>query len=189
MNANVVYSEFDLRRIGFMFSGETVHAISDAVGTAEETMETKTVTKNKRGVVDKTRTKGTGNGEIKFSMHMPYETYLKAYSMNLDTLIEGVHAYGQNSVHKTFSITEDVYDEDEVEKLKAYPNCIISDGVARKVENGSEEVAEIELTVAVMPDKYGNGVYEAIKSEIPENVAVKWMEEFTPELVQATIQA
>ena len=53
-------------------------------------------------------------------------------------------AYGKNSLHPTFTITADVYDEDDVRKLKAYPMCTMSTGPARKVENGADEVAEVE---------------------------------------------
>jgi hypothetical protein len=118
---------------------------------------------------------------------MPYEIYTQAYGMDLDTLIEGVKAYGQNSRHEAFAIVQDVFDEDGVEKFKAYPNCIIQTGVARKIENGAEEVAEIEMEVSIMPDEYGNGVYEALASELTDETAkTNWMTAFTPDMVHVT---
>jgi hypothetical protein len=105
--------------------------------------------------------------------------------MNLDTVIEGVMAYGINSKHKNFACTQHVFDEDGEEKFKAYPKCIVETGVARKIENGAEEVAEIELEVSLMPDEYGNCVYEALASELSdETVKTKWMTAFEPSMVQ-----
>lgn len=178
------YSEFTCDKFGLKVSGEEKHSVAAAVGSIEETMNAKTVVKKYKGIEAKTRTKGDGTGELKISLHMAYKEYKKMYGMDLDTLVNGVSAYGQNSVHKTFSITSLVLDEDDVKKLKAYPNCIIKEGKASKIENGSEEVAEIELTVSVMPDDYGNGTYEALYDEVDETIAGKWMEEFTPALVQ-----
>lgn len=61
----------------------------------------------------------------------------------------------------------------------------MSSGVARKVENGGEEVAEIELEVSVMPDEYGNGLYEALKSELKTGTTANdWMTKFAPSMVQ-----
>lgn len=180
-----VFSEYELRKMSIKFKGGTSYQSADCVGSCEEELETKVITKSCRGNVAKTTVKGTGNGTLNISMHMPYEIYTQAYGMNLDTLIEGVKAYGQNSRHEAFSIVQDVFDEDGNEKFKAYPNCIIQTGVVRKIENGAEEVAEIEMEVSVMPDEYGNGVYEALASELSdETVKTKWMTEFTPEMVQ-----
>jgi len=118
---------------------------------------------------------------------MPWEIYTEAYGMELDTLVDGVKAYGQNSIHEVFSIVQHIFDEDGEEKFKAYPNCIIESGKISKIENGAEEVAEIELDVSVLPDDYGNGVYEALASELTdETIKTKWMTEFDPSMVQTT---
>lgn len=180
-----VFSEYELKEIGLKFKSADTYSTIECVGSCEEEMESKVITKSCRGVVRKKIVKGTGNGTLKYSMHMPYEDYVKAYGMELDTLIAGVKAYGQNSVHEEFSITEHVFDEDGVEKFKAYPKCVCETGIARKIENGAEEVAEIELEVSVMPDEYGNGVYEALANDLEdESVKTTWMTAFTPDLVQ-----
>ena len=55
----------------------------------------------------------------------------------------------------------------------------------RKIENGAEEVAEVEMEVSVMPDEFGNGMYEAPANDLAdETVKSTWMTAFTPELVQ-----
>ena len=180
-----VFSEYELREMAVKFKSEESYVNADCVGSCEEEMETKVISKSCRGVVVKETVKGTGKGTLKLSMHMPYEIFKKAYGMELDTLKEGVIAYGQNSRHEAFSITQHVFDEDGNEKFKAYPNSIIKTGIARKIENGAEEVAEVELEVSVMPDEYGNGMYEALASELTDETAkTTWMTAFTPELVR-----
>ena len=182
---NGVFSDFALEEMGFKFAGSDEYQSVNCVGSCEEEMESKTITKSCRGVVVKTVARGTGKGTLKFSAHIPWAVYTEAYGMELDTLVEGVKAYGRNSVHKNFAIVMHIEDEDGVEKLKAYPNCIITTGVTRKIENGAEEVAELELEVSVMPDDFGNGMYEVIVTDLTEEtIKTTWMTAFTPELVQ-----
>lgn len=182
---NGVFSDFELDQMGFKFAGKEEYESVNCVGSCEEEMESKTITKSCRGTVVKTVSRGTGAGTLKFSAHIPWAVYAEAYGMTLDTLVEGVKAYGRNSIHKAFSIVMHIKDEDGVEKLKAYPNAIITTGVTRKIENGAEEVAELELEVSVMPDEHGNGMYEAVVTELKEeNIKNTWMTAFTPELVQ-----
>ena len=156
---NGVFSEYEVREMGIKFKSAEAYQTANCVGSSEEEMEAKVVSKSCRGVVVKKTVKGTGTGKISLSLHIPYEIYTQAYGMSLETLMEGVKAYGQNSVHEGFAITQHVYDEDGVEMFKAYPNCIIESGKTAKTENGAEEVAEIELEISVMPDEFGNGVY------------------------------
>lgn len=179
-----VFSDFELEKIGFKFTSGTGYQTAECIGSMEEEMESKTITKKCRGVIKKKKTKGTGNGTIKLSLHMPWDIYTQAYGMNLDTLIDGVKAYGCNSVHEGFSVVGYVKDEDGNEKFLAYPNAVIESGTAKKIENGAEEVAEVELEISVMPDEYGNGKYEALADDIDEEVANTWMTAFAPELVQ-----
>ena len=178
-------SDFELDQLGIKFDGDDSYTSVNCVGSMEEDMTVKSVSKSCRGVVVKKRSKGTGEGTLKVTAHIPWAVFTKAYGMELDTLIEGVKAYGRNSTHKTFSTVAHVLDEDNNAKFKAYPNCVINTGVVRKIENGAEEVAEMELEIGVMPDDYGNGLYEAVEAEITdETVKTTWMTAFTPELVQ-----
>lgn len=184
---NGVFSEYELREMGIKFKSAEAYQTASCVGSCEEEMDAKVVSKSCRGVVVKKTVKGTGTGKLSLSMHMPLDIYNQAYGMELDTLIDGVKAYGQNSVHEGFSITQHVFDEDGVEMFKAYPNCIIESGKKSKIENGAEEVAEIELEVSVMPDEHGNGEYHVLASELTdETIKTKWMTEFEPGLVQVT---
>lgn len=183
--ANKVFSDFELDQMGLKFKDSESYESVNCVGSCEEEMESKTITKSCRGVVVKTVSKGTGAGTLKISAHIPWAIYTKAYGMELDSLVAGVKAYGRNSVHTTFGLVMHITDEDGVEKLKAYPNCVMSTGVTRKIENGAEEVAELEIEISVMPDEYGNGMYEALVDDLTdETVKNTWLTAFSPELVQ-----
>lgn len=182
---NGVFSEYELREMGIKFRSAEAYQTASCVGSCEEEMEAKVVSKSCRGVVVKKTVKGTGTGTLNISMHCPWEIYNQFYGMTLDTLIDGVKAYGQNSIHEAFSIVQHVYDEDGAEMFKAYPNCILESGKKAKIENGAEEVAEIELEISVMPDEYGNGEYHVLATELTdETVKSKWMTAFEPSLVQ-----
>lgn len=179
------FSEFEVKNTSIKFDGEQTAIKVGCVGSLEETMNSKTITKKCEGVVVKSVTKGDGTGELTLSLHMRYDLYLKSYGMVSDGLKDGVYGYGRDSRHNPFCLTCEVFDEDGIKKLKAYPNCIITSGLARKIENGAEEVAELELTVSVMPDDYGFGVYEAVVTEDLDNAIVtSWLNNFTPSLVQ-----
>ena len=177
-------SEFEVKKIGFKFEDESAYEAVECIGSMEEEMAVKTITKKCRGVVKKKRSKGTGEGTLKLSLHIPYAMYVKAFGMELPSLKKGVYAYGQNSIHKNFAMVAEVEDEDGNEKLKAYPNSTMNTFAGRKIENGAEEVAELELEIGVMPDDYGNGLYETLVDDVDETVAEAWMTSFSPDLVQ-----
>lgn len=182
---NGVFSDFELDQFGVKFKGEETYASVNCMGALEEEMESKVITKSCRGIVFKKIVKGTGNGTLKIKAHIPWAVYTEFYGMSLDTLIKGVKAYGKNSIHKGFAAVAHVMDEDGEEKFKAYPNCVVETGTVRKIENGAEEVAELELEASTMPDEYGNGMYEVLASELEdEDVKAQWMTAFDPEMVQ-----
>lgn len=185
---NGVFSDFELDKLSIKFGTTTsaTYQSVDCVGSCEEEMESKVITKSCRGVVVKTVVKGTGNGTLKITAHIPWAVYTEFYGMSVDGLIEGVKAYGRNSVHNGFSAVMHIKDEDGAEKYKAYPNCIMKSGVVRKIENGAEEVAQLEIEASVMPDENGNGLYEALATELDESIATQWMTAFTPALVKSS---
>lgn len=182
-----VFSDFEVDQFGVKFTGDSGnYERADCIGSMEEEMETKTITKSCRGVVVKEVTKGTGKGTLKLSLHIPWAMLTKFFDMNREGLITGVKAYGRNSTHKEFSAVMHVTDEDGAEKLKAYPKCVVKSGKATKIENGAEEVAETELEIGVTADEYGEGVYEALVSELEDETVIDtWMTAFTPALVRA----
>ena len=183
---NGVFSDYEVRKLVFKFAeGEAIEV--PCVGSIEEELEVLTITKNCRGVPKKVRSRGKGTGTLKVSAHVPHELLTKLYAMGLDGLKDGVRAYGQSSLHPEFVLTADVFDEDDAEKLKAWPRCLVQSNLSRKTENGAEEVAEMELEMSIMPDDDGNGMYEALVSELTDSSAkTTWLTAFTPALVKET---
>lgn len=185
MATSTVFSEFECDLMNLK-AGETLYPV-ECIGSVEETNEVRKTTKKCRGVVAKTRTKGTGAGTLKLTAHMPYDAYIALHAMDSEKLAEGVHGYGKDSLHPVVPVTAHIMDEDDVEKFKAWPCCTVSTGPARKIENGAEEVAETELEISFSPDENGFGFYEALADGLNEAIADSWMEAFTPDLVTATV--
>lgn len=180
-----MYSDFEVKNTAMKFPEDEIANIIGCVGSMEEAMNVKKIEKKCEGVVTKSVIKGDGTGELKLSLHMRYDLFQKSYGMISDGYKAGVYSYGNKSVHKPFCLTMEVLDEDGIGMLRAYPNCVVSEGRARKIENGAEEVAEIEMTVTVMPDENGQGVYEAVESLITDTtLKEEWLTKFTSILVK-----
>ena len=108
------------------------------------------------------------------------------HGMIRSELKDGVIAYGSNSLHAVACVTAEILDEDSNKKYKAYPNCTIQTALSRSIDNDSGDISMLELEIAVMPDEHGEGLYEAIESDLKDDtVKQKWMEEFSRELVTA----
>lgn len=186
-----VFSDFEVKETSIRFNSD-VSANAEkigCVGSMEESFNVKTITKKCEGTVVKNKVKSDGSGELKLSLHMRYDLYVKTFGMIFDELKPGVYAYGSNSKHEEFTLTALVLDEDNVKKYIAYPNCVASSGIAKKIENGAEEVAEMELTIAIARDEHGNSKYEAIDSEITdEDVRTNWLTKFNYDLVKKTVE-
>lgn len=135
MYKELVYSDFEIHKLGIKFKGDEKSTSFGCTGSLTEGMEQKKVTKKCEGVIAKTRTKGTGNGTLKITIHAKYDILSKALGMNRPELIDGVKAYGENSIHEEFTLTGEVSDEDNIKKLKAYPKCIITNKPEIKITN------------------------------------------------------
>ena len=186
-----IFSSYEIRELAVKLNGveEATFKHADCVGTLEEELEVLTVTKSCRGQVVKTRTRGAGSGTLTVSLHIPWDVYADLYNMNNEDLVDGVIAYGQGTLHPTFAMVLHVFDEDGVEGFRAYPVCTMNTGPNRSTENGAEEVAEIEVEIAVGPDEYGYVVYDALAADLGTDTAglrTKWMTAWTPELMQKT---
>lgn len=181
-----VFSRYEVKKSKVKVDGATSLFTLNCVGSLDTELNMKTVSKSCEGVVVKKRNRGTGDGKATLSLHIPYSLYTEIYGMKQQGLITGVSAYGKSSIHKSFSYTGVVLDEDGVELLIALPNCMVASAPKWTVENGSEEVKEMELELDLMPDEYGFCEYEAVVSELPETVTVeKWLSEFKPSMLQA----
>lgn len=177
------FSEFEVKESMVKFDDEAAAEKLGCVGKLGETLNAKTVTKKCEGVVVKSVTKGDGTGELTFTLHMRESVFAKMFGMVSEGLKAGVRAYGQSSRHKEFCYTCKALDEDGNVKLKAYPRCCVTTGITRNIENGVEEVAEIEVTAAIMPDEKGNGMYEAFADDLDETAVTSWLSNFNYDLV------
>lgn len=184
---NNVYSEFEIIEQCIKVNNKSTYEKMNCVGSSEEELEVKTITKKCRGRVAKKKTRGTGNGTLKESLHVPRNVYNEIYDMTREKLATGVYAYGENSEHPEFSLTQKVLDEDGNVKYKAYPRCVLTSGPSRKIENGAEEVAELELTIDLMPDENGECMYEAFESELEsDTIKQQWMTDFSLDLIKVS---
>lgn len=178
-----VFSEYEVLELGFLMGPEKVYHVK-CTGSVEEELEVRTVTKKCRGKVDKTRSFGAGNGTLTVSAHVPYEMYHELYGFVNKGLKKGVYAYGTTSVHPEFTTTALLRDEDNLYKYKAYPRCVLQSNMSRSVENGADEIAELEVEIALMPDENENVIYEALQDDLEdEDLKNRWMEEFSLDLI------
>ncbi len=181
-----IYSRFEIKKSKIKVANDTKVYSLNCVGKLDTELNMKTITKSCAGVVKKKRNRGAGDGTATLSLHIPYELYRKIYGMDVEGLIDGVSAYGSASVHKEFSFTGVVLDEDGVELLIALPICMASSGPKQSIENGAEEVVEVEIEMDLMPDEFDFCEYEIPSAELPESITEeKWLTEFTPSMLQA----
>lgn len=181
---STVFSEYEVRQMN-MIIGDKFWEVK-CIGKLEESSEVRKTVKKCRGVIAKQRTRGTGAGTLKLTAHIPWELYYAMLDMDREDLADGVYGYGTPSLHPVIKATADVFDEDDNEKFKAWPNCTATSGPARSVENGSEEVAEVDIEIGFSPDEFGYGIYEAMESALADEIKTAWMESFAPELVQVS---
>ena len=124
-----------------------------------------------------------------FKGHMPVGILRKVYGLTDADLKKGVIGYSRNSVGASGALTFDVYDLGrENHKLVAFPNITFTDGLKFTIENGKEEIAEIEVAFSALFDSNGYCYYEALAKEgqtdLEETIKTGWNSTFTPELVK-----
>lgn len=179
------FAEFEVKESSIRLKkGGAAFQRLGCVGSLEESFETKVVQKKCEGKVTEQRTVPTGTGNLKLSLHMKWKAYVDTFNLSREELKEGVYAYGSKK-HEPFAYVCKTLDMDGNIKYKAYPNCVISDGIARKVENGGEEVAEIELNIALATDEYGECMYEALEEEITGlDIKNGWIDNWSQDLIR-----
>lgn len=182
------FTEVEVTKLGIKIENAEKAEVIDCTGKLEEEMNCKTMQKKCGSRIIKTRTKGTGDGKVKVSVYCPQDLFADLYGMKREGLKDGVIAYGTKSQHAVAVVTAEVINEDGEKKYKAYPKCTIQTALSRSVDNGSEDINMLELELAVMPDEDGEGLYEAVETDLTdETTKQKWMEEFNKELVKAAV--
>lgn len=160
-----------------------------SVGSIEGETTLKEIIKMCEGVEVKKKTRPE-KIDLTISAHIPVAVVREFFGLKTDNLEPGVYAYSTNSKGKEFIYTADVIDEfEDVTKLIAFPKCVSATGFKFAVENGADEVAEMEVEITCYPDEQGNLYYEALVSEIDEfsGIAASWHTNFTYDLVSLTV--
>lgn len=181
-----VYSYFEADQLAIKVAGDQDYTRDDCIGSIEVERETKTVTKSCRGVVKKRKTKPTGNGTITLKMHIKLGLYRKLNAMTNEGLQPGVYAFDNTVSMPEASLTARVKDEDDNIMFLGYPRCKVEEIGNLSIENGAEEVAEVEMKLSYMPDDYNKGEYQALADELTGDDlnAENWMTEFSSEAAQ-----
>lgn len=189
MSYTKVFSDFELDQFAIKVAGDNAFERDDCVGSLEEDLEAITVTKKCRGIIRKSRTRGSGSGTLTISMHVKKHLADKISGMYSEGLTDGVVGYGAVSIHPEFVAVARVKDEDGIIKYKGYPKCTLTKRPTISIENGAEEVAEVEMEIALAADDYNLCMYEAIEEELTGNQLTpeNWMTDFSSELAQASV--
>jgi len=105
--------------------------------------------------------------KCKWTGHFPVENLRKVWGLKTEGLKKGVFAYGTDSRQGRGIMSFDVLDLDEtMEMFRAFPNMQFSGGMKWELENGGEEIAEIEQEFIAMKDDNNKFFYEALKLEL-----------------------
>lgn len=176
-----VYSYFECDQLAIKVATDAQYTRDDCIGTLNVERETKTVTKSCRGVTKKRKTKPTGNGTINLKMHIKLALYRKINNMVNTGLQPGVYAFDNTSAMPEFALTARVKDEDDNIMFLGFPRCKIEEINALEIENGAEEVAEVEMKISYMPDDYNKGEYQALAVELTGSTLTSsnWMTDFS----------
>lgn len=123
------------------------------------------------------------------SAHIPVAIGRDLFGLSNEGLKAGVYSYGSESKGLPFVLTADVIDDfEDVVKMVAFPNCTSTTGLKMTIENGGDEVAELELEFTAMLDAANKLYYEAFVDEVTdETVKSTWHTKFTTELVENTV--
>lgn len=180
-----VFSNFEIKNASIKFNNDTAGTFTKlgCVGSADEELAVTVISKNCEGVLAKTVSRGAGSGTISMSLHMKYDLYVKAFGMDQAGLKTGVMAYGRNSRHKEFTLVAQILDEDGNEKLVAYPRCIMASAPKFTIENGAEEVAEIEIEINLFADDNENVKYEVVVDEENKANYTDWLTAWSVDMV------
>ncbi|EAG8839284.1 phage tail protein [Listeria monocytogenes] len=188
-----IIEEFDATRVtnvGTKFSEDATSIAFGCLGSIEGETELLELVKKCGGVETKKKTTPQ-KMSLTLNGHVKVPVLRDIFGLSNEGLKAGVYSYGADSLSKPFVLTADVLDEFEAQtKLIAFSNCVAATGLKITVENGADEVAEVELEFTAMIDDNRKCYYEAIISELDEadkDAFVKqWHTNFTPDMVIAT---
>ena len=182
------YSYFECDQLAIKVGTDATFTRDDCIGSIEVERETKTVTKKCRGVTKKRKTKPTGNGTITLKLHIKLALYRKLYGWTNEGLQAGVYALDNTVAMPEAVLVARVKDEDDNIMYIGFPRVKVEEINKLTIENGAEEVAEVEMKLSYMPDDYNKGEYQALAVELTGSTVTtnNWMTDFSSTLVQGT---
>lgn len=154
------------------------------VGSISGETESKEIVKKCEGVEAKKITIPQ-KMNLTVSAHVPVKVIRSIFGIKNEGLKAGVYSYGADSIGDAFVLTGDVIDDfEDVTKLIAFANAVNTGGYSFSIENGQEEIAELEFSFTALVDENNKLYYEAFVSELTdETIADTWHTNFTADLV------
>jgi hypothetical protein len=175
-NASIQFIKAGVQQAGTKFG---------ALGSLEGETEVIEIVKKAEGIEVKRKSKPV-KMTMTASAHIPVQVARDFFGLKNTDLKPGIWSYGTLSKGNKFVFTADVVDEfEDVVKLIAFPNCTDTSGFKISVENGSDEVALLEVEFTALADTLNNFYYEALVAELSDaTVATQWHTQFIPTLVK-----
>lgn len=95
--------------------------------------------------------------ELTYRGHIPVSVYSALFGLKSETLTPEKKSYNVNSEHATgeFKFVESEF-YGEKKRTRTFPNASVISGMAFSVENGAEDIAEVELTIKALKDANGD---------------------------------
>lgn len=176
-----VYSEFEVFEQKIKVDKTENFRNVDCISSCKVTKTLKKRIKKCRGVEVKSKPRVIGVA-IEMSVHMPRDIYNDINGLNSSLLKDKVNGTGLRNEFKTFAITQEVLNEDDISMFKAYPKCILDEAVEENIDNTADEVTEITCKIKAYPDENGFFEYQALKTDLDEQSQKDWMTKFTPSM-------
>ncbi|MCQ2479030.1 MAG: carboxypeptidase-like regulatory domain-containing protein [Clostridia bacterium] len=174
--------EYEIKESTVKFGDENAESVG-CVGSFKHELESKVLTMQCEGKTITIGSRGTGTGTATINMHTAKSVYQKMYGMKQQGLKAGVTAFGEQSRYPEFCYTAKVMDENGVAKLTCYPHCRAAGAPPRDITNGTEEIANAEITVSLAPDEYGNCFYDIEAAYLDEEQQEEWLDNWTHSMV------
>lgn len=157
----------------------------EAPGKLDITPSVRTRQKSSMGLPVASFSRRTGSGSVTVSGHYPTDFYSDWTAEHGDTGVKAkVATDHKGAVIPAMCLTAKVMDENNNVLYLAFPRTVISNDWTQSVDNTSDDVAEVDMTMTYQPDEHGNGYYKALESDLDETTKSKWMTQFTPSLVR-----
>lgn len=180
-----VFDAVSVKNTSVQFHDSETSGKFGCLGSIGGETEMRELIKRCAGVEVRKRTKPE-KMNLTLSGHVKVAIIRSIFGLSNEDLKAGVYKYSQDAKGKEFTLTADVIDEFEDQtKLIAFPQCISATGLQFNIENGADEVAELELEFTAYPDEEGNFYYESIVAETEDDeLAKKWHSDFNYDLVK-----